>query len=89
MEIELQQTLKAELKEMRLRINVRYGFTCSLHNPDGGEFASHAGYVPDFFPGDHYGDYLLLNIDVETGQITNWKKPTPEDITTMLSNDDD
>ncbi|HGU9768548.1 TPA: hypothetical protein ACNFOQ_000058 [Morganella morganii] len=89
MEIELQQTLKAELKEMRLCIHVRDGFTCSLHNPDGGEFASHEGYVPDFFPGDHYGDYLMLNIDVETGQITNWKKPTPEDITKMLSNDDD
>ncbi|HAS8352130.1 TPA: hypothetical protein I7721_13605 [Vibrio vulnificus] len=88
MEIELQQTLKAELKEMRLCINVRDGFTCGLHNPDGGEFASHAGCVPDFFPGDHYGDYLMLNIDVETGQITNWKKPTAEDITKMLSNDD-
>lgn len=89
MEIELQQTLKAELKEMRLCIHVRDGFTCSLHNPDGGELASHAGYVPDFFPGCHYGDYLMLNIDVETGQITNWNKPTAEDITKMLSNDDD
>lgn len=88
MEIELQETLKAELKEMRLCIHARDGFTCGLHNPDGGEFASYEGYVPDFFPGDHYGDYLLLNIDVETGQITNWKKPTAEDITKMLSDDD-
>lgn len=35
-------------------------------------------YVPGFFPGDHYGDYLILDIDIETGQIRNWKKPTPQ-----------
>lgn len=87
--IEVPIALEAELKEMRLCIKVSDGFTCSLHNPDGGEFASHEGYVPDFFPGDHYGDYLMLNIDVETGQITNWKTPTAEDMTKMLSNDDD
>ena len=82
--IEVPIALEAELKEMRLCIKVSDGFTCSLHNPDGGEFASHEGYVPDFFPGDHYGDY----IDIETGQITNWKKPTAEDITKMLNDDD-
>lgn len=37
-------------------------------------------YVPGFFPGDHYGDYLLLSIDLETGQILNWKKPSPESV---------
>ena len=34
------------------------------------------GYVPDFFPGEHYGDYVILEIDIATGQILNWKKPT-------------
>lgn len=33
------------------------------------------GYVPNFFPGDHYGDYVQLNIDVDTGKIINWKVP--------------
>lgn len=41
------------------------------HNQDMG---SYDGYVPDFFPGEHYGDYLMLDIDVETGQILNWPK---------------
>lgn len=40
----------------------------------------HDGYVPDFFPGLHYGDYLILDIEVETGRILNWKKPSNEDI---------
>lgn len=50
---------------------------------------SYEGYVPDFFPGDHYGDYLMLNIDVETGHIKNWKKPVAADIEKMLTQGDD
>ena len=38
------------------------------------------GYVPDFFPGNHYGDYVMLDIDVDTGRITNWKKPTAKQL---------
>jgi hypothetical protein len=34
------------------------------------------GYVPDFFPGQHFGDYVELEIDVDTGMILNWKKPS-------------
>ncbi len=34
------------------------------------------GYVPDFMPEDHYGDYVMLDIDVETGKILNWNPPT-------------
>ena len=37
------------------------------------------GYVPSWFPNsqeDHYGDYIQLDIDVDTGKILNWKKPT-------------
>jgi len=37
------------------------------------------GYVPDWFPNPnagHYGDYVQLTIDVDTGHILNWKKPT-------------
>lgn len=28
-------------------------------------------YVPGFMPGNHYGDYLILNI-ADDGKITNW-----------------
>jgi len=37
------------------------------------------GYVPDWFPTPaekHYGDYVSLDIDLDTGRILNWKKPT-------------
>lgn len=42
--------------------------------------AEYDGYVPDFFPGQHYGDYVQLDIDLETGRILNWKKPTKKDL---------
>ena len=38
------------------------------------------GYVPYFFPGNHYGDYVQLKIDIDTGTILNWKKPTIKDL---------
>lgn len=37
-------------------------------------------YVPDFMPEEHYGDYIELEIEVETGQILNWKKPTQKQL---------
>jgi hypothetical protein len=38
--------------------------------------AEHDGYVPKLMPGDHGGDYVMLDIDLETGTILNWKRPT-------------
>jgi hypothetical protein len=48
-----------------------------LKDKEGREIAERADYVPEFFPGEHFGDYLTLNINLETGQIMNWKKPDP------------
>ena len=44
----------------------------------------HNGYVPSWMPGDHYGDYIILEIDRETGMILNWKRPTDEQLTEAL-----
>lgn len=50
-------------------------FTARLNEP-GQPTREYNGYVPDFFPGEHWGDYVELSIDIDTGQILNWKKPT-------------
>jgi hypothetical protein len=49
---------------------------CSIQakTQDGKVITEYSGYVPDFFPGEHYGDYLMFDIDVKTGQILNWPK---------------
>ncbi len=38
------------------------------------------GYVPKFFPGEHFGDYVELDIDLATGRILNWVAPTQDAI---------
>jgi hypothetical protein len=51
-----------------------------------GSLFEHAGYVPDFFPGAHYGDYIKLKIDLESGQIKDWKAVTAEEIKEVYEN---
>ena len=41
------------------------------------------GYVPKWFPNpsvEHWGDYVELEIDLETGKILNWKKPAQKEL---------
>ncbi len=62
------------------------GLTAKIHYKtcDRNSFSFHAGsdcefltiedqYVPDFMPNEHYGDYVILNID-QDGSISNWDK---------------
>jgi len=44
------------------------------------------GYVPGFFPNEHYGDYVELDIDVATGRITNWVVPTEKELLKQIKN---
>jgi hypothetical protein len=89
MQINTQKTVQVDATELHLYIKVRDGFAAGLKDAQGEEFGSYEGYVPDFFPGQHYGDYLILNIDLETGQIKNWKKPGAADIEKMLAQGED
>ncbi len=51
-------------------------FAAILTDGTGKVLKEHDNYVPEFMPGNHYGDYVELDIDIETGQILNWKKPS-------------
>jgi len=51
------------------------------------EVAKHDGYVPNFMPEEHYGDYVELDIDIDTGQIVNWKVPTKKELKEQLNNE--
>lgn len=53
-----------------------------IKDSDGGIVIQREGYVPSFFPGDHFGDYLILQIDKD-GKIDNW--PPPEEIQEWLN----
>ena len=59
-------------------------FSATFEDVNGNILSEYEGYVPSFFPGDHYGDYVELEIDLATGQILNWVAPTPEEIAELL-----
>lgn len=75
MELDIQKTVKVQAKELRIYCKVCDNFTASLNDQDGAVICiQEDGYVPGFMPGDHFGDYVILNIDIETGMVTNWGK---------------
>ena len=49
-------------------------------NQDGETIGERDGYVPNFMPGEHYGDYVMLDINIATGQITNWRAPSQTEL---------
>lgn len=53
-------------------------FSASLN--DGKSIKQYDGYVPEFFPSEHWGDYVILDIDIDSGKIINWKTPTAKDL---------
>ena len=56
---------------MRITISAKCSDLFSMIGPNGTEYN---GYVPDWFPGEHYGDYVELEIETKTGRIINWPK---------------
>ena len=53
----------------------------SLWDEQGNQLGEdHDGYVPKWMPGEHYGDYVMLDIDLETGRIVDWKVPSQDDL---------
>ena len=80
MKIPKQIVEEVEAKTVRVNAKVCDSGSYTLLDADGKAIADRDDYVPSFFPGQHYGDYLELDIDIETGQITNWKKPEPKEV---------
>lgn len=89
MKINQIKQVQVNVKTMKLHVKITDRFGGDLVDEQGDVIHSFDGtYVPDFFPGEHYGDYLILDIDIETGMITNWKKVTPAMIEEAISDAD-
>jgi hypothetical protein len=54
-------------------------FSAQLKDETGKLIGEYEGYVPDFL--GTWGDYVELTVDIESGKILNWKKPTQKDLT--------
>lgn len=81
MELDVVRPQKVQVKSVEVHVKVCDSGNYELKGMAGETLGViEEDYVPSFFPGEHYGDYLIFNIDLETGQILNWKKPSPEDV---------
>jgi len=88
MELPVKKTVNVNVKELRIHLKVRDSFSATLIDDQGDEiYYCENEYVPSFMPGDHYGDYVYLNIDIDSGVILNWSKPSVEDVLTFIDKD--
>ena len=85
MEIGIKKTVNINVKKLSLQIKVTDRFYADLIDEQGEVVGNIELDVPNFFPGDHYGEYLYLDIDIETGQVTNWNKPTAKQIEAIIN----
>jgi len=75
MELPIQKHVEAKT----LMVYAKVGSTLNVHliGSDKQVIAEQEdGPVPAFMPGEHYGEYVIFDIDIDTGQIINWRKPT-------------
>lgn len=80
MKIGIKKMVEVEAKTLSVCAKCSDCFGANLLDQDGQIICDYDGYVPDIMPGEHYGDYIDLEIDLTTGNILNWKVPTKEDI---------
>lgn len=90
MEISQTKTVPVVAKTLAIHMKVSDRFQAVILDENGKELGGQEdGYVPDFMPGQHYGDYVILNIDLDTGVVTNWTKPDAKQIETFIDGDDE
>lgn len=92
MSIELTTMVKKTVKVKSVYVHAKVSDRgCySFRDEDGKEITNRdEDYVPSFFPEDHYGDYLQLDIDLATGKILNWRPPTPDQVKDAMTPEDD
>lgn len=72
--ITMNKPVDVDVKVMKLCLKVRDEFAATFHIDNNSKHIlfDYEGYVPGFMPGDHYGDYVELEIDLDTGKILNW-----------------
>ena len=65
------------MKNKTIQITAKCSDLFSANLVENGQYVGeYSGYVPKWMPGEHYGDYVELEIDLATGKILNWTPPT-------------
>lgn len=77
----------ARIIQINARCSDMFSAALSVDGKQVGEL--YDGYVPDFMPGEHFGDYVLLNIDIDTGRIEKWRVPSQEELDMVFSKEEE
>lgn len=78
---EYQQTPFKSIKTIRFQAKCSDMFDFCYCDKDSNPIVEGSGYTPSFLTTHGSGsDYIDLEIDLETGQILNWKKPSTDNI---------
>ncbi len=77
--IERKKTVQVDVTRIFVHTKPCDSGTYRLVDAQNEPVCEHDGYVPSFFPegGD---DYLVLDIELATGKILNWKPPTAREL---------
>ena len=84
MKLNTKKVVQVNASTLKIYCKVCDNFSASLDDDEGNELVDYEGYVPEFMPGDHFGDYLILDIEIDTGKILNWKVPTAGQIEAFI-----
>lgn len=86
--VDVKKPIVVDIK--RVSIMAKVSDTLGVNLMSDTECYNYDGYVPTWFPeeGGH-GDYLDFIIDIETGQILNWKKPSFEELSDFINEECD
>lgn len=70
--------------KLTLEIYAKCSDLCTATLKKNGQvLAMHDGYVPEILSSD--GDAIVMEIDLDTGQILNWKPPTSKQIVDFIA----
>lgn len=89
MKINQFKKVQVDAKTLKVYLKVCDMFSANLESADGECLKEYEGYVPSFMPGTHYGDYVILDIDIDSGKILNWLPPTQEQLEAFIKGDSD
>lgn len=74
---------------VKIRVQAKCSDMCGIYligDPNHQQNTVHDGYVPKEL-GIGGGDYISFEIDLETGQIVGWKKPSDEALDKVFGTD--
>jgi hypothetical protein len=73
------------MRIMSMTVKCSDMFYCNISDGEKYVLEDYEGYVPDFMPDDHYGDYVILDIDLDTGKIVNWRPNITEQVDRFIA----